>query len=281
MEKLNIIMVNYNGSADTLHCLESLRKSNNDYFSIRIILIDNNSEHEDTKKIESYLSEAPFHNLCVHFIKNSRNVGFAAANNIGLAFLKKNNFYSGYIWFLNNDTEISGALLQKMKDTLPAENQALYFEMRNFQNTFYNNGLNYISLLTGRYSETEKKKYVPYICGASIYVKATERLPLWNEAFFLYFEDADYSIQLRKLKFSFVQLQDAFYRHKISASSGKNQKAVIYRLESQIKFMRTHGKNYLVYVILKSLYLMSRFRFSELKVLLNKGGMLLHDRNSH
>ena len=173
------------------------------------------------------------------------------------------------------------ALLQKMKDTLPAENQALYFEMRNFQNTFYNNGLNYISLLTGRYSETEKKKYVPYICGASIYVKATERLPLWNEAFFLYFEDADYSIQLRKLKFSFVQLQDAFYRHKISASSGKNQKAVIYRLESQIKFMRTHGKNYLVYVILKSLYLMSRFRFSELKVLLNKGGMLLHDRNSH
>lgn len=264
MPILNIIMITYNGASDTINCVKSLLDNNKNYFQLRIFIIDNNSN--DIDFLENQIRKLNTQNN-IMLIKNKKNLGFAAANNIGLNYLKEKNLYEGYLWFLNNDTLISSDLLYLMSTTLPKEQQVEYFEMHNFDDKYYNTGLNYINLLTGKYSETSKMNYVPYICGASIFLKCTQNVPMWNELFFLYYEDVDYSFQLEKKGYDFIQLKGATYKHKISASSKNKSGINLIKAESQKKFMKEYGKNYSLYCILKFLYLFKNLRFKEIKIL--------------
>ena len=264
MQTLNIIFVSYNGAQDTINCINSLINGNTNYFNLQIIIVDNNSN--DVEQLQEYITKEKFANF-IHLIKNAKNLGFAAANNIGINYLKENNAFNGYLWFLNNDTLISSNLLELMSLNLPNENEVEYFEMHDFEDKYFNNGLNYISLTTGKYSETPKNNYVPYICGASIFLKCSEKVPMWNEIFFLYYEDVDFSFQLKHRGFNFRQINNSNYKHKISASSKQKTGINLIKAESQKKFMKLYGKNYLIYCFLKLFYLLLKFRFAEIKIL--------------
>ena len=45
-----IIIVNYNGSQDTIECIKSL--SNIKYKNYKIVVVDNNSQKNDVEKLE-------------------------------------------------------------------------------------------------------------------------------------------------------------------------------------------------------------------------------------
>lgn len=88
---VSIIIVNYNAFDLLDKCLGSLF-----YFCKgtvnEIIVVDNNSTSGNIEKLTAKYSG-------VRLIKNESNIGFAAANNVALPFVK-----GKYILFLNNDT---------------------------------------------------------------------------------------------------------------------------------------------------------------------------------
>ena len=97
---LSIILVNYN-SRDVLHpCLESL-KNQEGKFSFEVIVIDNDSS-ESIIELESSFQHFTF-------IYNEKNIGFAAANNIGIKKAK-----GKYILLLNPDTIVNENSFQPM-----------------------------------------------------------------------------------------------------------------------------------------------------------------------
>ncbi len=142
INKIGIVLLNYNGYIDTIQCIESLLKiyvPADLAFEYTIIIVDNNSEDESVIRINEWLEEgkgkyhfdsqslplskkplnyqyinntesdilnekkAEFHaDFQITLIKNSQNQGFASGNNIGI----KSALNSGcsYIWILNNDT---------------------------------------------------------------------------------------------------------------------------------------------------------------------------------
>ncbi|PWG81029.1 glycosyltransferase family 2 protein, partial [Pararcticibacter amylolyticus] len=88
---VSIIIVSYNTKNLTLACLKSIVESET-AFSYEILVVDNNSSDGSQEAISVYYPE-------VTLIKNDSNVGFSAANNIGIR-----QSIGTYKWLLNSDT---------------------------------------------------------------------------------------------------------------------------------------------------------------------------------
>jgi len=89
---LDIIIVNFNSTDYLLKCLESIY-THVDKVAVNVIVIENNSQNHIDRVEVAYPQ--------VILIRNTSNVGFAAAINQGI---RESN--SKYILFLNPDTHI-------------------------------------------------------------------------------------------------------------------------------------------------------------------------------
>ena len=145
-EKVYVIVLNYNGWADTIECVETVLRS--DYPNYQVIIVDNNSPNNSTQyikdwlegKLEPWISPTnklrelsfppvkkpiPYTFLTekevkdgnikktdtpIIFIQAEQNRGFSAGNNIGIKYALAQNDFE-YVWLLNNDTVVK-------KDTL-------------------------------------------------------------------------------------------------------------------------------------------------------------------
>lgn len=107
---LSIILVNYNNSHHTINCLKSLQ--NQIYKNFEIILIDNNSNNFEKKKIYKFLKN---NNLKSSFkrkirtINSNVNLGYTGGNNLGIKRSK-----GDIILLLNSDTMQEPDFLKNM-----------------------------------------------------------------------------------------------------------------------------------------------------------------------
>lgn len=261
---VNIILINYNSSNDTTSCIKSIVTANR-IIDCKILVIDNNSSNDEKVKLSEFkknyvLNNSKIKDFNIYF--HSENVGFAAGNNYWLRLINNNE----YVWILNNDTLVNEQLLNKIACNLPTDKQVIYFDCHDFANKFHDSGLHYINLITGRYHSKPMSKHdFGYICGASFIIKKTVSMPYWNEEYFLYFEDVDYSVALKKKGYSFIHLDDCYFMHKISASSKKVQKSNFYKLRSQIMFMKKYGKNLPLFKLTKLCILLLKRDFEGIK----------------
>ncbi|MBP3886688.1 MAG: glycosyltransferase family 2 protein [Cellulosilyticum sp.] len=104
--KLSIVIVNYNTYFLTKQTVESVIQKQYD-FKYEIILVDNASVDGSIEALEDTFSQEIEEGL-VHIIKNTANLGFSKANNIGIRKAK-----GEYILLLNSDTEVEGNCLEE------------------------------------------------------------------------------------------------------------------------------------------------------------------------
>jgi len=100
---VSIIVVNYNGEKFIEQCISSILKSKYPFFEL--IVIDNAS----TDKSREILQEKFGDDNRLRIIINKTNVGFAEANNIGVAKSR-----GKYLAFVNNDTEVDPYWLSEL-----------------------------------------------------------------------------------------------------------------------------------------------------------------------
>lgn len=94
--RMGVVVLNFNGMADTRKCLDSLAPSVSDHF--QVLLVDNAS----TEPIDADLSSRwPW----VQVERNAANLGYAGGNNTGLRW----GLARGFDWvvLLNNDTIVT------------------------------------------------------------------------------------------------------------------------------------------------------------------------------
>lgn len=105
---VSVVIVNFNQAEMTRACLQSVLKHSSGV-AIELIVVDNS----DVERLDTQLSE--FEGLIL--IKNPSNLGFAAANNLGLDVAT-----GRFVLFLNNDTLFIESTLPKLirfYDSLP------------------------------------------------------------------------------------------------------------------------------------------------------------------
>lgn len=98
-----IVVLNYNGLADTIRCLESLTRI--DYEPFAVVLVDNGS-------VENPVPAATQAFPGLITIETGQNLGFAGGSNRGLDVACEHG--ADFVVFLNNDTIVAPTLLRDL-----------------------------------------------------------------------------------------------------------------------------------------------------------------------
>jgi len=246
MAEVTIIIVNHNNRLHLEDCLSSLQEGATP-MDCALLVVDNNSSDGSQDLIRRRFPE-------IELISNGENLGFARANNQAIE-QSRTHFYI----FLNPDTHVStGALsmmLQEVKihPTVDAVGPALLKGENRYQISFgrsvsfgsqviqkcFLNPYYYLRLKRGL-----DKKEVGWLSGACLLVRreALERVGLFDEKFFLYFEDIDLCMRIRRSGQRLIYLPTARVFHKGGASTSldKISSRFEYR-KSQLYFYRKHN----------------------------------------
>lgn len=242
----SIIILNWNGNDDTIKCLISLSKINNEFF---IILIDNGSKtenriklHQDIDKLNGFndITTIVDINYLPHVInsrdiiiyENIDNQGFAKGNNIGIKIAKK--FNPEYILLLNNDTEVDPNFLTKLitfnkinPDYLILTPLICYYKNKNIiwnaggQIKF---GLRKYFYADKTLNEIKEKQCIKisFVTGCALFFKTNILSKLnyiFTEKFFFGEEDFEFSLRIKKIKIKMACVLESIIFHKVGNST--------------------------------------------------------------
>jgi GT2 family glycosyltransferase len=241
---IGVVVLNWNGAADTRACLDSLYES--DPRPEYVVVVDNGSKDDSVRELlewarikqtkaqlhrDADLSTPTFSADWLTILLASRNLGFAGGNNVGLRYLLESRSVT-HLMLLNNDAMVASDAFAQMREVL---------ELRPD-----------IGLLTGTIYEHPARDRVWYAGGREIRSRAlivhehdvpaddtpvsTEfisgclmliarpvlaRLGLLAECYFpLYHEDAEYSVRAREAGFDVVYAPRIVAFHKVGGAVG-------------------------------------------------------------
>jgi GT2 family glycosyltransferase len=241
---VSIVTVNYNQSAVTADMLRSL--SNLDYNNFEVIVVDNAS-----KESSSYLKkDFPF----ITHITSPENTGFAGGNNLGLHYAK-----GEYVFFVNNDTEVTSNLLTELVAYLQAHPACAIacpkIKYYNQPDTIQYAGAVGLHPLTGRsydigYLQPDdgrfddvRKTDLPNGAAMLIPMKLIKELGPMSELFFLYYEELDWAARFKSAGYEVHYVGTANIFHKESVSTGKNSAfKTFYLYRNRLLYIRRNYK---------------------------------------
>lgn len=221
MPSVLILVLNWNNGKDTLNCLDSLRGL--EYGNRQCVVLDNGSTDDSVIRIRAAYPG-------IEMVELGENTGFARANNAGIRLALDRNV--DYVWLLNNDTRVApealDALVQAAEAdaTIGAVGSALYHMHRS--NVLQAWGGGCVNFWSGRaihFRSQAPEARIEYLTAASMLVRraAIESVGLFDEAFFLYWEDVDYCFRLRKAGWRLAVAGGSVVLHKESSTAGKNR----------------------------------------------------------
>jgi len=242
-----VVTLNWNRREDTLTCLHSLQRLA--YPNYRLLVVDNGSSDGS---VEAIRREVPAAEVLV----NERNLGFAAGANVGLRHAL--SLGAGFVFLVNNDTTVHpqalGALVRAARS--PDVGMAapmIYYEAAPTVIWSVGGGWNPLLLeMTGghgrgpddgRWADVAERA-VLVGCGLLLRRELLERVGLFDERFFMYYEDSDLCLRARAAGFRLILVPSAKMWHKVAVSSGgSDSPAERYQMaRSSVLFFRKHAR---------------------------------------
>lgn len=239
---ISIIALNWNTTAITCDFLHSIRERNT-YKNIEVIVADNGSSEDPTAAFRAAYPD-------VKVVLNGENLGFAAGNNRGISIAR-----GEYLFIVNNDTEFTPGLLEGLLEIYEKYPDAgmvspkfhYFFE----KGTIEYAGYEQVNALTGRNAmigckEKDQGQYdeireTHYVHGGAMMVprKVVEEVGQMPELFFLYYEEFDWSEQIKKKGYKIYYQPRSLIYHKESMTTGKaSPLKTFYLTRNRILFMR-------------------------------------------
>jgi GT2 family glycosyltransferase len=209
--KVFVIILNYNGFDVLKKCLTSVFKI--DYPNLEIIVVDNNSLDGSLEIAKANFSKAIF-------IKNESNLGFAAGNNVGIKFALERA--ADFILLLNNDVEVEKNFLMQLIDNV-AENEKIgiaspvIFDGETREVWFSGGRMDWWGMKAINRKDIQTKNYfnTDFITGCAMLIRAAvfQKVGLLDEDYFLYYEDADFSLKSKKAGFQNMVVSSSWIYH--------------------------------------------------------------------
>ena len=234
MNRLAIIVLNWNGSDDAIECIESLMCQT---LKPAIIVVDNNSSDNSVDVFESYI--ASHQKESITLIKNSQNLGFAGGINTGLRYAITQKFE--LVGVLNPDAIADANWCESLsKELSDHDNCGIVTGVlaRRDGKTIDSSGDFYTTWgLPGPRGRDEPIKNVPdkpgevfgATGGGAIYRAAIfNNIDMFDEDFFMYYEDVDLSFRAQLAGWKVRFTPEAIAYHKIGASSKKVPGLAVY-----------------------------------------------------
>lgn len=251
---IDIVVVNWNSGTQLQTCVESILTFGHGLVS-RIIIVDNASTDDSL----AHVKQLPEFSIELHIVSNTQNRGFSAACNQGAAFAR-----SECLLFLNPDTRLfPDSLLTPLTFMRRPENidlgiigiqllgehdqvsrscarfpsPAMFFAQSMGINRLP--GLRNLSIHMTEWAHDETVT-VDHVIGAFYFMRRSlfEALDGFDERFFVYLEDLDFSLRARQAGWRSVYLADAKAFH---AGGGTSRQVKANRLFYSLRSRLLYG----------------------------------------
>jgi N-acetylglucosaminyl-diphospho-decaprenol L-rhamnosyltransferase len=262
---LDIIIVNWNTGGHLRDCLSSIAQTRAGPEIRRVTVVDNASSDGSLQGLE----DPP---VPLEIIRNDQNVGFAVACNQGAA-----SSTADYLLFLNPDTRLSRDTLETVTSFMESEQateigicgvqmvdsegtprlsyarfpsaRVIFSEMTGLRRI--RSQLFPSHQFTG--AETETSQFVDQVIGAFFFVRRPLFVDLggFDERYFIYFEEVDFSLRARRHGSRSYFLKEASVFHAEHVSSNKAPGTGLYHImRSRLLFAYKHWPRWQANLIL-------------------------------
>lgn len=233
LSDLSVIVVNYNTADFLVRCLNSIASQTQ--IDSEVIVVDNASQDNSLDVIRNNF---PW----VILIANENNLGFARANNLALKTCRAN-----YVYFLNPDTEVLERCFRNMIDFMDQRPEVGLAGTR-----IVNPDGSPQSSIEKRYPGEKYAKQelgdlkgnIAWVMGASMIARRgiVEDLGGFDEGFFLYGEEQDLCLRIRKAGWAIEYINEAAVVHWGGQSERENLPAEVWKkkFEAELVFYRKH-----------------------------------------
>jgi GT2 family glycosyltransferase len=238
MVKVLISLIDFNGAKDTRLCLDSLDKAKVKDFELSVVVIDNASK-------EVFKTDKQYENFKLNIIRSDTNLGFAGGQNLGIKWGLEKGI--DYFVILNNDVFLDANFLSELLKTFTKENCGLvspkiyfakgheyhldkYKEQDLGKVIWYAGGkMDWENVLAshkgvdevdkGQFDVLEKTDFASGCC-VMIKREVFEKIGLFDEKYFLYYEDNDLSQRARRSGMEIYYQPNAMLWHLNAGSTG-------------------------------------------------------------
>lgn len=233
------IVLNWNSWQDTLACLAELKGI--EYGNLTVIVVDNGSTNDSVTRIRQA-------HPAVELICTGRNLGYAGGVNAGIRPALERG--AEFLWLLNNDAKPSPNALSALVDKaleapdLGAVGSVLMYMSAQAEVQAWGGGR--VNCWLGRSAHAtsgKEDRWFDYLTGASLLLRraALEQVGLFDDGFFLYWEDTDLGFRLRRRGWRLGVAAESVVLHKEGASSGDRRRVDRHSTASGIRFLRKHA----------------------------------------
>lgn len=248
-KELAVIILNYNGTRDTLDALNSIRRYE-DMSLMSVFVVDNNSKMEQYHLLKEsmiglgFVSKESAANIFeqgkdFYLIRNVENLGFAKGNNTCIEFAKKHGYQ--YFLLMNNDTELVDNSISKLLYEFKHNDYAAMSTIINYwseREEVWNAG-GKIYLGTRKYYKKNKVRTwekrginvaeVSFLTGCFLLfdLKTIDRIGLLTEQFFFGEEDYEFGLRVKRKGGKFGVLTSTTILHKVGRSLVTTEKEKI------------------------------------------------------
>jgi GT2 family glycosyltransferase len=252
-----VVILNWNRCADTLACLASLGEST--YHNFAVIVVDQGSQDGSEASIRRAYP-------AVTVLQTGANLGFGRGMNTGI----RQALAAGakYVFLLNNDTLAAPTLLERLlahaTPDLGMLAPSIFYADRPQVIWSTGGGVHPLLLeMTGDHGRGEPLPAEPreraFLSGCALLIprQTLGRAGLFDERFFMYYEDLDLCLRMQQEGYRLLLIPDAHLWHRVAQSSGgansPNERYQMAR-SSGIYFRKhMHAANALPIIVYRSL----------------------------
>lgn len=237
MTKISVVIVNWNGYADTAVCLASLEKLDKRGAGVDVVVVDNGSTNDSVARLSKAFPS-------VTILRLDENLGFTGGNNVGIQYALKRG--ADYVWLLNNDTVVDSKALSLMDafkdDGVGIAGSKIYFSpgheyhadryKKNEQGRVFwfagglvdwanvyasHRGVDEVD--AGQYDTPEDTMFVTG-CSMMLRRSVLEKIGLLDDKFYLYLEDLDICLRAKTAGYRLLYYPKSVVWHVNAGSSG-------------------------------------------------------------
>lgn len=240
------VTVNWNKPDDTCECLQSLLDIEG--YSTTIVVVDNGSTDGSAEIISKRFPQ-------INLLKQTTNLGFSRGYNAGIRYALSCG--ADYVFMINNDVwvdrDVLNYLFQYMSSDTGAVCPLIFYASS--PDVVWSAGAIANPLTLEVKDKFANHPWAPRIattflerdfvtgCGLLLSSKALLGIGLFDEHFYLYYEDMDFCFRLRKAGWRLRVVPGAKMWHKVSRSSGGSGSLIerYWMARSSIRFFRKHA----------------------------------------
>jgi hypothetical protein len=245
--RVAVVVLNWNGLADTLECLASLECL--DYPAYEVVMVDNGSTDGSAPVIRERFP-------AMTMLENGENLGYAGGNNVGLRYALAHK--ADYALVLNNDTKVAPDLLRRLVDAAEASpsigiaGPTIYYHEQPDVIWSAGGAIDWRRGSTRMIGLNERDagqfgarpRVVDFVTGCAMLVRRTvvEQVGLLDERFFAYYEETEWCVRAARAGYKIVHVPLARMWHKISPAARADSPFVHYYMtRNRLLFLKATG----------------------------------------